>query len=160
MRTLRAAAVLLAVLWALPGHAADISRARQVVTMVYDIGLYDSELERIMNEADSRGVYGGAGSTPFTRSRDKSLTHTTMLAQRDAVLSAAAMKLAFRATDGQLSGLLTMAATGAPPGDKSQLDAAVRNVKASFEEAMWEQLARTARGNSMFPCTREQRGQC
>ena len=153
------ALLLLVLLAALPARAADVNSAHRVVSMIYDISLYDSELDRIMDQADSRGVYGGAGSTPFTRSRDKSLTHATMLAQRDAVLSLATQKLAARATDGQLAALLGMAAGGGPV-DHAQVDVAVSNVKASFEEAMWDQLARTARGNTMFPCTKDQRSRC
>jgi hypothetical protein len=148
----RAAALLVLLLASLPARAADVGRAHQVVTMIYDISLYDSELDRIMDQADSRGVYGGAGSTPFSRARDKSLTHVTMLSQREAVLSLATQKLAARATDQQLGAI--------KPLDQSQLDAAVTNVKASFEEAMWDQLARTARGNTMFPCTKDQRSRC
>ncbi len=153
------AALLVLLLAALPARAADVERARQVVSMVYDIGLYNSELDRIMDQADSRGVYGGAGSTPFSRARDKSLTHATMLSQREAVLSLATQKLAARATDQQLGALISLAG-GVQPSDQGQLDAAVSNVKASFEEAMWDQLARTARGNTMFPCTKDQRSRC
>ena len=145
---------------AAPAWAADVGRAHQVIVMVYDIGLYNSELDRIMNEADSKGIYGGAGSTATTRARDKTMTHATMLAQRDAVLSAATTRLAARATDEQLNSLLDLAATGAEPADRTQLDAAVGNVKASFAESMWDQLARTARGNSMFPCTKDARNRC
>jgi hypothetical protein len=155
----RAAALLALLLASLPARAADVGRAHQVVTMIYDISLYDSELDRIMDQADSRGVYGGAGSTPFSRARDKSLTHVTMLSQREAVLSLATQKLAARATDQQLGALIDLAG-GIKPLDQSQLDAAVTNVKASFEEAMWDQLARTARGNTMFPCTKDQRSRC
>ena len=158
IRGLRAALLLAA--FALPARAADIGRARQVVSMVYDIGLYGSELDRIMDEADSRGIYGGPGSTPTSRARDKSLTRATMLAQREAVLNLTTAKLASRATDAQLDTVLHLAASGAEPADRSQLDGAVTAVKASFAEAMWDQLARTARGNSMFPCTNNARNRC
>lgn len=157
-RWLLAAACLTASL--ATARAATIERAHQVVAMVYDISLYDSELDRIMTEADTKGIYGGPGSTATSRSRDKALTHATMLAQREAVLSVATTKLAARASDAQLNTLLQMAQTGAEPSDKGQLDTAVSSVKASFEEAMWDQLARTARGNSMFPCSKEQRSRC
>ena len=155
MRSLCAAFLLLA----MPAWAADAGRAHQVLVMIYDIGLYNSELDRIMDEADSKGIYGGAGSTPITRARDKSMTRATMLAQRDAVLSGATTRLAARATDEQLNTLLQMA-SGADPADRRQLDAAVGNVKASFAESMWDQLARTARGNTMFPCTKDARNRC
>ena len=156
---MRSAALLLALVAAWPAWAADPGRAHQVIVMVYDIGLYTSELDRVMNEADSKGVYGGAGSTAAARMRDKSMTHATMVAQRDAVLSAATIRLAARATDAQLDALVQMAA-GAGPVDRSQVDAAVGNVKASFAEALWDQVARTARGNSMFPCTKDARNRC
>ena len=159
-RAILGAVALLAFLTTLPAQAADLGRAHQVVVMIYDIGLYNTELDRIMTEADSKGIYGGAGSTPTTRARDKSMTHATMLAQREAVLSVATTKLAARATDDQLNTLLQMAASGTEPADRGQLNAAVGNVKASFEEAMWDQLARTARGNSMFPCTKDARNRC
>ena len=143
-----------------PAVAADADRAHRVLVMVYDIGMYTAELDRVMNEADGKGVYGGAGSTVAARMRDKSLTHARMAAQRDAVLNAATSRLAARATDAQLDTLLQMAATGADPADHRQLDAAVGNVKASFEEALWDQVARTARGSSMFPCTKDARNRC
>ena len=160
----RAAALLVMIaavlLGAVPARAADLDRAHQVVVMVYDIGLYNSELDRVMNEADSKGVYGGRGSTPTTRARDKSLTRATMLSQRDAVLSATTTRLAARATDAQLNDLLQMAATGSEPANHAELDAAVGAVKASFSEALWDQLARTARGNTMFPCTNNEKNRC
>ncbi len=157
---MRRAALALALFAAVPAWAADADRAHRVLVMVYDIGLYNSELDRVMNEADSKGVYGGAGSTASTRMRDKSMTRATMVAQREAVLSAATTRLAARATDAQLNALLQMAANGADPADHGQLDAAVGNVKASFEEALWDQVARTARGNTMFPCTKDARNRC
>jgi hypothetical protein len=150
---------LLLLVAALPARAADVGRAHQVISMIYDISLYNSELDRIMDQADTRGVYGGAGSTAFSRAHDKSLTHATMMSQRDAVLSLATQKLAGRATDQQLSALIDLAG-GTQPANQSQIDAAVSNVKASFEEALWDQLARSARGNTMFPCTKDQRSRC
>ena len=156
----RLAALLLLLFAAIPAHAADANRAHQVVVMIYDIGLYNSELDRVMDEADSRGVYGGKSSTPLTRARDKSMTRETMLAQREAVLNAATQRLASRASDQQLGVLLQMAATGATPSNHADLDAAVVAVKASFEEALWDQLARTARGNTMFPCTNNEKNRC
>ncbi len=153
-------AALLAAVVALPAHAADPDRAHQVVVMVYDIGLYETELARIMDQADTKGIYGGPGSTPILRARDKSLTRTTMLAQRQAVLNNATLRLAARATDAQLVALLQMAASNTTPADHTQIDAAVTNTKASFEEAMWDQLARTARGNSMFLCTKDAKNRC
>lgn len=144
----------------LPANAASLDHARQVITMVYDIGLYQSELDRIMDEADSRGVYGGQGSTATSRLRDKNLTHATMLAQREAVLSVATSKLAGRASDEQLTVLLRMAATGTEPADPRELEATVGAVKSSFSDAFWERLASAARGNSMFPCSRDARSRC
>ena len=151
---------LLAGLIALPAHAADPDQAHRVIVMVYDIGLYETELNRIMDEADTRGIYGGPGSTAAARARDKAATRTTMLAQRNAVLSNATLRLAARATDEQLRAILQMAATNTTPTDHSQLDAAVVGTKASFEAAMWDQLARTARGNATALCTKTSRDRC
>lgn len=153
-------ALMLMLALAGPAGAADLDRAHQVIVMVYDIGLYNTELDRIMNEAEGKGIYGGAGSTAISRARGESMTRVTMRAQRDAVLSAATTRLAARATDEQLKSLLDLAATGADPADRTQLDAAVGNVKASFAESVWDQLARTARGASMFPCTKDARNRC
>ena len=155
------AAILLMLFAAsLPARAADASHAHQVVVMIYDVGLYNSELDRVMNEADSRGIYGASSSTPTSRARDKSMTHATMLAQREAVLNAATIRLAARASDQQLALLQQMAATGAEPANHADLDAAVSVVKASFSEALWDQLSRTARGNTMFPCTNNEKNRC
>ncbi len=155
---LRASVLAFALLLTTRAFAADIETARRVVTMIYDISLYDSELDRIMDEADSRGIYGGPGSTVATRARDKSFTRATMLAQRDSVLSQTTQRLAARATDQQLDALLQMADN--KQADQALVGAAVSAVKASFAEAMWDQLARTARGNSMFPCTKDIKNRC
>lgn len=150
-----AALLLLA---ALPAHAADAGRARQIVLMVYDVSLYTSELDRVMDQAASRGVYGGAGSTAAGRARDRTMTRQTMLAQRDAVLAATTARVAARATDPQIDSLLHMAA--GQDADPALVQPTVTIVKSSFEESLWDQLARTARGNSEFPCTKEQKSRC
>ena len=139
-------------------HAADLDRSRQVVLMVYDIGLYGSELDRVMAQADGRGVY--AGSTPAARARNRNTTRALMLGQRDAVLNETIGKVAARATDPQLNELLRMAASAGAATNPQLLDAAVAVVKSSFEESLWDRLARTARGAAEFPCTREQRSRC
>ena len=148
-----------AVSFANPGsYAADLDRSREVVRMVYDIGLYTTELDRIMTQADSRGVY--AGSTPAARARNRMTARTLMLGQREAVLRAATEKVAARATDPELNELLHMAAASAPSTNPQLVDEAVRVVKSSFEDALWDHLARTARGAAEFPCTKEQRSGC
>ena len=83
-----------------------------------------------------------------------------MLAQRDAVLSAATTRVAARATDPQLNELLRMAGSPDAPVDSSLISATVTIVKSSFEDSLWEQLARTARGNAEFPCTKQQPTHC
>ncbi len=113
-----------------------------------------------MAEAVTKGVYGGTGSTAASRARDRSMTRTTMLAQREAVLNAATIRVAAKASDPQLDALLRMAASGGNPADRPLVDSAVTLVKAGFEEALWDQLARTARGNAEFPCTNNQRNRC
>ncbi len=128
--------------------------------MVYDIGLYQSEVDRIMQQADGRGVFGGRGSTPLSRARDRAMTRASMMAQRDAVLRVAADNVAARATDPQLQELLRLSATPDANVDKGLIDGAVTAVKAGFEAAVWDQMARTARGNAEFPCTKEQRSRC
>ena len=152
--------LIVAALLTAPVHAADVARARQVVLMVYDVGLYTAELDRIMEQAASRGVYGGAGSTAAGRARDRTLTRGTMLAQRDAVLNATISKVAARATNEQLNQLLRMAASDTAQVDRGIIDSTVGIVKGSFEEAAWDQLSRTARGNAEFPCTKDQQSRC
>ncbi len=143
---------------ATPVHAADFDQSRQVVLMIYDVGLYDSELDRVMHEADTKGIY--AGGTPAARARNRAATAALMLHQRDAVLNEAIGKVADRATDPELNELLRMASTGIPTANPKLLDAAVAVVKSSFEDALWDQLARTARGAGEFPCTQQQRSHC
>ena len=150
-------AALMALLPALPVHAADVDKSRQVVLMVYDIGLYSAELDRVMAQADDRRIY--AGSTPAARARNRVATRAAMLGQREAVLRATTIKVAARATDPELDALLRMAAPDATP-DTRLVNEAVTVVKSSFEEALWDRLARTARGAAEFPCTRDQRSRC
>jgi hypothetical protein len=139
-------------------HAASLDRSRQVVTMVYDLGLYGTELDRIMAQADSRGVY--AGATPAARMRNRALTHDLMLRQRDAVLNATVIKVAARADDTALNEILRMASTPSATINRDLVNEGVTAVKSSFEESMWDQLARTARGVSEFPCTKDQPSHC
>ncbi|WP_158745897.1 hypothetical protein [Acidisphaera sp. L21] len=155
---MRLVLALLVVLIAGPLHAANVDRSRQVVTMVYDLGLYGTELDRIMALADSRGLY--AGGTPAARAHNRMMTRDLMLKQRDAVLNETIGKVAARATDPQLNEILRMAATPDASIDHALIDQAVTAVKSSFEESMWDQLARTARGLSEFPCTKDQPSRC
>ncbi len=151
--------LLIAVLvFGLPAHAADFDRSRQVVLMIYDVGLYGTELDRVMRLADTKGVY--TGPTPAVRARNRAATATLMLRQRDAVLNEAIDNVTARATDPQLNELLRMASSGTPSTNPHLLDEAVRVVKSSFEDALWDQLTRTARGTGEFPCTQQQRSHC
>jgi hypothetical protein len=138
-----------------PLRAASIDHASQVVLMVYDIGLYTQELDRIMAQADSRGIF-----TSPNRAREHASVRTAMIAQREAVLRLAAANVAAHATDPQLDALLAMAASPSASVDQTQLNGAVAAVKAGFEQAVWDQLSRSARGNREFPCTKEQRFRC
>lgn len=142
----------------LPVGAADLERSHRVVTMVYDIGLYTAELDRVMAQAEGRGLY--AGSTAAARARNRAAARILMLGQREAVLNAATEKVAARATDPQLDELLRMARSADAAPDIRLVDAAVAAVKSSVEDALWDQLSRTARGAAEFPCTREQRSRC
>ncbi len=151
-------AALMALLPALPVHAADVDKSRQVVLMVYDIGLYSAELDRVMAQAGDKRIY--AGSTPAARARNRVATRAAMLGQREAVLSATTIKVAARATDPELDALLRMAGAPDATPDTRLVNEAVTVVKSSFEEALWDQLARTARGAAEFPCTRDQRSRC
>ena len=139
-------------------QAADPDLSRRIVLMIYDIGLYDAELDRVMAQADSRGVY--AGNSAASRARNRTTTRALMVGQRDAVLSAAAVTVAARATDPELNALLQAASSNGAVPDTPLMDEAVTVVKSSFEDALWNQLARTARGAAEFPCTREQRSRC
>jgi hypothetical protein len=147
--------LLLALMLASPVYAATLERARQVVLMVYDIGLYTSELDRIMAEADTRGMFSSAN-----RARDHAVARSSMLAQRQAVLGVATANVAARATDPQLDALLAMAGSSGPPANQALVDSAVAVVKVGFEQAVWDQLARTTRGGREFPCTKDQRSHC
>ena len=144
---------LAAALFTAPLRAADLDRARSVVLMVYDIGLYNAELDRAMG-----GV--NAGSTSAARTRQHAAIHTLMLGQRDAVLRAATALVAARATDPALNELLRMAADPDASTDPKLVNEAVAAVKSSFQDALGDALARVSRGAAEFPCTREQRSRC
>ena len=158
---MRAARWMLALLALTPAaRAATPERAHRVLAMVYDIGLYQTELDRIMDQAASRGIYGGAGSSPASRARDRTMTRSTMIGQREAVLNAATIRVAAKASDPQLDVLLSMSNGGTGAANPALVDSAVAVVKAGFEDALWDQLARTARGNAEFPCTKDARNRC
>lgn len=135
-------------------RAADLERSRAVVLMVYEIGLYTAELDRIMGQGD----LGRRPASGMLASRSR--VHTIMLGQRDAVLSATAATVAARATDAALSELLRMAGSPDAATDHRLIDQAVTVVKSSFEQALRDTLARVTRGAAEFPCTREQRSRC
>ncbi len=140
------------------GRAAGLDLSHRVVVMVYDIGLYQSALDSALAQADARGVYAGANAA--SRARNRAATRALMLGEREAVLSAASINVAARATDPELNELLRAAGSRDAVAATPLLDEAVAVVKSSFEAALWDHLARTARGAAEFPCTREQRSRC
>ncbi len=141
-----------------PGHAASLDLARRVVFTIYDVGLFEAGLDRVMAQAEGRGIY--PGSNTAARGRNRTVTRALMLGQRDAVLGAASINVAARASDAELNALLSAAAAPGAVPETPLMSEAVAVVKPSFEAALWDQLARTARGAAEFPCTREQRTRC
>ena len=83
-----------------------------------------------------------------------------MLGQRDAVLRAAVATVAMRATDPELKELLHATTSREAVPETPLMEEAVNVVRSSVEDALWDQLARTARGAAEFACTREQRSRC
>lgn len=158
MPTLRSILFLVALL-PLTARAASVADARQVVMIVYDVGQYTADLDRALHDADGRGVFGGRGSTTAGRAKDRDMTRASMLAQREAVLRATVDELATKASDIQLRELLRVAA-GAAVTDRGLVDSAVAATKASFNDALWAQMTRVARGNAEFPCLRGNRSHC
>ena len=151
--------LLAGALLATPAAAADVAQSRQVVDLVYDVGLYNSEVDRVMKEAEGRGVFGGRGSTPATRAKDRELTRASMLGQREAVLRATIDAVAARASDLELRELMRVA-EGGTPVNQPMVDSAVATVKSSFNDALWQQLSQVARGNAEFPCLKGNRSAC
>ncbi len=143
----------------MPARAADYGRTYQLVSIAYDMGAYTAEVDRLIHEAESRGVFGGAGSTAARRAQDRDLTRRTMLSERDVVLRQTSTTVAATATDEQIEAVLSMAGPGAGSADQTVM-ATVALIKARFNDAAWFQMARTARGNAEFLCLKGDKTFC
>jgi hypothetical protein len=156
------AALVMAVIaaTALPVRAADHAEAERVLQLIYGSALYQSEVDRLLLEADHKAVFGGAGSAPSARAKDRALTRQALLLQRDAVLRDASQRVADYATDAQLA--LLVKATERPDGpvDDAALTPAVTAVKRGFVEAVWDHMARYARSNASVLCRQGERSFC
>ncbi|MEJ1977859.1 MAG: hypothetical protein WDN49_18875 [Acetobacteraceae bacterium] len=145
---------------AVPAHASDYNRTYQVVSTAYDVGAYEGEVDRMLQEADGKGVFGGAGSTPAGRAQDKVLTRASMLRERDVVLRATTTKVANSLTDAQIDEVIATAGPSGGTVNQAHVRQTVAAIKASFNEAAWSQLTRVARGNSEFLCSKGDRTFC
>lgn len=143
-----------------PTRAADYNRTYQLVSIAYDVGAYTAEVDRLIHEAESRGVFGGRGSTAARRAQDRDLTRQTLLGQRDVVLRETSDKVAAGATDAQIDEVLSMAGPGAASVDQARVMATVAMIKARFNDAAWFQMTRTARGNAEFLCLKGDKTFC
>ena len=61
-----AGALCLTLLLSGPARAANYNKTYAVVSNAYDIGAYEAAIDHLLTDADSRGVFGGAGSTAAT----------------------------------------------------------------------------------------------
>jgi hypothetical protein len=143
-----------------PAQAADRATAERVLLMIYNTGLYDSEIDRIMAEGDHKSVFGGAGAAPSARAKDRAMTRDAMLLQRDAVLRDASERVAAYASDKELAVLVQAADKPADTLDEGALAPAVAAVKRGFTEAAWDHMARYARSNSFILCRQGERSFC
>jgi hypothetical protein len=159
-RIAAALGLALAFLVQAPAHAADRATAERVLHIIYSSSLYDSEVDRLMAEADQKSVFGGAGSAPSARAKDRSMTRDAMLLQRDAVLRDASERVAGLVKDEDLNALVHAADHPDEPLDQAALGPAVIAVKRGFVEAVWEHMARYARSNSFILCRQGERTFC
>jgi hypothetical protein len=141
-------------------QAADRATAERVLHIIYNSALYDSEVDRIMAEADHKSVFGGAGSAASARAKDRAMTRDAMLLQRDAVLRDASERVAALASDQDLAALVEATQKPDAPIDQSALAPAVTAVKRGFVEAAWDHMARYARSNSFILCRQGERSFC
>jgi hypothetical protein len=158
----RAAAVFGLMLSALPaaGWAADRASAERVLHIIYNESVYDSEIDRLLAEADHKAVFGGAGTAPSARAKDRAMTREALLKHRDAVLRDASERVAELASDGDFAVLLEAAENQSAPIDQGALAPAVSAVKRGFIEAVWDHMARYARSNSFILCREGERSFC
>jgi hypothetical protein len=153
-------AVLFAVSLHASAQAADRATAERVLHIIYSSSLYDSEVDRIMAEADHKSVFGGPGSAPSARAKDRAMTRDAMLLQRDAVLRDASERVAGLASDKELAALVEATQKPDAPIDQGALGPAVIAVKRGFVEAAWDHMARYARSNSFILCRQGERSFC
>ena len=152
----------LVLLLALPAaaHAADRATAERVLHIIYGDALYQSEVDRIMAEAATKSVFGGAGAAPSARAKDRAMTRDAMMLQRDAVLRDASERVAELVSDKELEPLAHAAEKPNDPVDQDALGPAVIAVKRGFVEAAWEHVSRYARSNSFILCRQGERSFC
>jgi ketopantoate reductase len=105
-------------------------------------------------------VFGGAGSAPSARAKDRAMTRDAMLKQRDAVLRDASERVAALASDKDFAVLLEATEKPDAPIDQGALDPAVIAVKRGFVEAVWDHMTRYARSNSFILCRQGERSFC
>jgi hypothetical protein len=159
--TVTAVAILALLLTRSPAaHASDRATAERVLHMIYNNALYESEVDRLMREADHTPVFGGAGSPASARAKDRALTRDAMLLQRGAVLRDASERVAALATDAQLALLVQAAQQPDGPLNPVALDPAVAAVKRGFVEAIWNHIARYALSNANLLCRQGERSFC
>lgn len=158
----RAAAAFGLMLAVLPAAArgADRATAERILHIIYNTSLYDSEVDRIMAEADHKSVFGGAGSAASARAKDRAMTRDAMLQQRDAVLRDASERVAALTSDKDLAVLVEATQTPDAPIDEGALAPAVTALKRGFVEAAWDHMARYARSNSFILCRQGERSFC
>ncbi len=103
-----------------------------------------------------------AGSTAAARARNRAAARASMLGQREAVLSAATDEGGgARDRSATATSCCEWPARRTRRPDIRLVDAAVAAVKASVEDALWDQIVPHRPGcNAEFPCTREQRSRC
>jgi hypothetical protein len=153
-----APAVLL--LLAAPAQAADRATAERVLHIIYGDALYQSEVDKIMAEAATKSVFGGAGSAASARAEDRAMTRDAMMLQRDAVLRDASQRVADLLSDKDLEPLAHAAEKPDDPVDQASLGPAVIAVKRGFVEAAWDHVSRYARSNSFILCRQGERSFC
>ncbi len=141
-------------------RAADYNRTYELVSIAYDIGAYTAEVDRLIHEAEGKGVFGGRGSTAANRAQDRDLTRRTLLSQRDVVLRQTCDKVASDATDEQIDEVISMAGPAAASVNQARVLATVAMIKARFNDAAWFQMTRTARGNAEFLCLKGDKTFC
>lgn len=155
-----AAGLILAATLCMPARAADRATAERVLHIIYNESLYDAEVDRIMAEGDHKAVFGGSGSAPSARAKDRAMTRATLLLQRDAVLRDASERVAALASDEDLAVLMIATQKPDDPIDQEVLAPAVSAVKKGFLEAAWDHMARYARSNSFILCRQGERSFC